>query len=205
MTPADRTMFAPPSTRPWIAVAAGLALMVAGCTGDAEPGGTSNRSGGSASTPSAAPSSAAPADRSGEVVGAAAPLTAVATTKGKASSTFAGATFTIYGLNRTDSSTLLTWRVTGGGDSNSNDANVRAWENWPVLVAGGREYSVITFDKGDTNSPWAALSNPVLRLDDGKEAPPQTALYPPLPAGTTEVTVRGVWFNDVKVPVTTGR
>ena len=68
------------------------------------------------------------------------------------------------------------------------------------MVTGGKKYAVITFDK--QHDRWSAVSNPALRIDAGEMAPPQSALYPPLPAGTTEVTLIGPWFADVTVPVT---
>ncbi len=92
-----------------------------------------------------------PTDQSAAVVGAAAPLTKIATTRARPDSTYAGATFTIYRLTRTDASTLLVWRVTGGtGYTSAADANVRAWEKYPVMVTGGKKYSAIAFDKQGT-------------------------------------------------------
>ena len=186
-----------------IAGAALAATVLGGCS--FEPGTPDPTTSGSASgAPGGSPSASAsptPQDQSSAVVGAAAPLTEIATTRARPDSSYAGATFTIYRLTRTDASTLLVWRVTGGtGNSNSNDANVRAWENYPLMVTGGKKYAVITFDKQQDG--WAAVSNPALKVDAGQEAPPQSALYPPLPAGTTEVTLTGPWFADVKVPVT---
>ena len=188
-----------------LAATALAAALLGGCSfepGDPDPPASGSASGAPGSSP---PVSASPTaqDQSSAVVGGAAPLTQIATSRARPDSSYAGATFTFYQLTRTDASTLLIWRVTGGtGNSNSNDANVRAWEKYPVLVTGGKKYSVITFDKQDDG--WAAVSNPALRIDAGEMAPPQSALYPPLPAGTTEVTLAGPWFADVRVPVTDG-
>ena len=182
--------------------AALAATVLGGCTfepGKPDPTASGSASGAPGGRPSAS-ASPTPNDQSSAVVGGAAPLTQIATTRARPESTYAGATFTIYQLTRTDASTLLVWRVTGADGSNSNDANVRAWEKYPVLVTGGKRYSVITFDK--QRDGWSAVSNPALRVNPGQEAPPQSALYPPLPADTTEVTLTGPWFADVKVPVT---
>jgi len=186
-----------------IAGAALATTVLAGCTfepGTPDPTASGSAPGAPGGSPSAS-GSPTPQDQSSAVVGGAAPLTQIATTRAKASSSFRGATFTVYQLTRTDASTLLVWRITGGtGYSSTTDASVRFWEKYPVLVTGGRKYSVIAFDKRDDG--WSAVSNPVLKVDSGHEAPPQSALYPPLPAGTTEVTLSGPWFADVKVPVT---
>ncbi|QKE85402.1 hypothetical protein [Arthrobacter sp. NEB 688] len=191
-------------TRRSLALLAGAALVatvLGGCTDDPPPTDPSPSASGSASGGPSASASATPQDRSAAVVGGAAPLTEIATTKARASSSFEGATFGFYRLTRSDSSTLLVWRVTGGdGASSPRDANIRFWEKYPVMVAGGKKYSVVTFDKQDDG--WSALSDPALRLSQGLESPPISALYPPLPAGTTEVTLTSPWFADVKVPVT---
>ncbi|GGL39873.1 hypothetical protein H9L10_13545 [Phycicoccus endophyticus] len=140
-------------------------------------------------------------DRSAELLEGAAPLTEIARTRAAKGSSFAGSTFTFYQLTRSDASTLLVWRVSGGkGSSSPSDANVRRWENYPVMVADAKEYSVVTFDKEVDG--WSALSNPILRITSGSAAPPQSALYPPLPAGTSSVTLTSPWFADVEVPVT---
>ena len=155
-----------------------------------------------ASSPAVPGPSATPAlqDRSTEVVDAAAPLVAIATTAAKPSSSFVGSTFTFYRLTRSDSSTLLVWRITGGERAGAADANVRFWERYPVVVTGGKRYSVVTFDKQDAG--WSAVSDPALRIVSGADTPPVSALYPPLPAGTTTVTLTSPWFDDVDVPVT---
>ncbi len=186
-----------------IAGAALAATLLGGCSfepGTPDPTTSRSASGAAGASPSVSASST-PQDQSAAVVGAAAPLTAIATTRARPDSSFAGATFTFYRLTRTGASTLLVWRVAGGtGYSSPRDANVRAWENYPVMVAGGKKYAIVTFVKQDDG--WSALSNPILSVDSGQEAPPQSALYPPLPAGTTEVTLTGPWFADVTVPVT---
>lgn len=184
-----------------VALAALAALALSGCTGQdptPSPDGTPT---GSSSTASATPSGPVLKDRSAEVLDATVPLESVATTKARSSSTFRGSTFVIHSLTRNGASALLEWSVTGGPGTNSNDANVAFWANYPVLLSGSKRYSVVTFE-GKLNG-WAAVSNPFLPLREGITSPPQTALYPPLPEGTTEVTLQGDWFEDVKVPVTT--
>ena len=196
-------------TRRLLAALAGAALaatLLGACSFD--PGTPDHTAPGSASgTAGASPAVSAsptPQDQSAAVVGAAAPLRSIATTRARPDSTFAGSTFTFYRLTRTDASTLLVWRVTGGTSySSASDALVVRWERYPVMVAGGKKYSIVTFLQQDDG--WSAVSNPILRIDRGQEAPPQSALYPPLPAGTTEVTLTGPWFADVKVPVTVAR
>ncbi|WP_404352954.1 hypothetical protein LG324_08665 [Phycicoccus jejuensis] len=191
-------------TRRPLAALAGATLVAAvlgGCTDDPAPTDPSPSGTGTASGGPSASASPTPQDRSAAVVDGAAPLAEIATTKAKASSSFEGATFGFYRLTRSDSSTLLVWRVTGGdGSSSARDANIRFWEKYPVMVTGGKKYSVVTFDK--QNDGWSALSDPALRLSQGVESPPVSALYPPLPAGTTEVTLTSPWFDDVTVPVT---
>lgn len=185
-----------------LASAALVALALTGCTDDPTSPESSGSASGSASASGSVSPSASPRlqDRSAELLSGAAPLTEIARATAAPGSSYAGSTFTFYQLTRSEASTVLVWRVTGGADSSSRDALVRQWENYPVMVAGGKEYSVVTFDKQDDG--WSAVSNPALRLDDGTEAPPQYALYPPLPAGTTEVTLKGPWFASVTVPVT---
>ena len=185
-----------------IAATAVAATVLGGCTfspGTPDPTASKSASGAPGGSPSASASPTAQ-DQSSAVVGGAAPLTQIATTPAKASSSYRGATFGFYRLTRSDTSTLLVWRVTGATGASSRDSNVRFWEKYPVMVAGGKKYSVITFDKQDDG--WSALSDPALRLTQGVETPPISALYPPLPAGTTEVTLTSPWFADVKVPVT---
>lgn len=187
-----------------LASAALVALALTGCTDDptspdpsGSASGSASASGSGSGSPSASPSLQ---DRSAELLSGAAPLTEIARATAAPGSSYAGSTFTFYQLTRSDASTVLVWRVTGGTGSSSRDALVRQWEYYPVMVAGGKEYSVVTFDKQDDS--WSAVSNPALRLDAGTQAPPQYALYPPLPAGTTEVTLKSRWFASVKVPVT---
>jgi hypothetical protein len=180
--------------------AAVTALALSGCTGD-KPDTDPSSSKPSTSSASGTPSSRSPAlkDRSAEVVDGAAPLTPIATSKAKATSTFKGSTFTFYRLTRTDTSTELVWQVTGGPQSNSNDAVDDAWERYPVLRTKDADYWVVTFQQ--TPIDWVSVSNPALRLSNGVKAPLQSALYPPLPAGTTSITLRSPWFEDVTVPV----
>ena len=187
--------------------AALAATVLAGCSfepGSPDPATSGSASGAPSGAPDGSPAASAPPtpqDQSSAVVGGAAPLTQIATTRARSDSSYAGSTFTFYRLTRTDASTLLVWRVTGaGGNSSSNDANVRAWENYPVMVAAGKKYSVVAFDKQDDG--WSAVSNPALALPEGAETPPISALYPPLPPGTSEVKLTGPWFADVTVPVT---
>lgn len=175
------------------------ALTLSGCTGDDPPPRTDNSSGTPRTSTGASPTAPDLQDRSAEVLDSAAPLASVATTKGRSSSSFRGATFTIHALTGNTASTLLQWSVTGGPGTNSNDAIVGFWEKYPTMVVGGQEYSVVTFEK--EKDSWAAVSNPFLPMRDGTTSPPQTALYPPLSQGTTKVTLKSEWFEDVTVPV----
>jgi hypothetical protein len=191
-------------TRSWTipAAATAAALVLSGCTGgdDPKPTGSGATSGATSSSSSSSASAPELQDRSAALLeGAATEPTPIATTKAKASSTFKGSTFTFVRLTRTDSSTVLAWQVTGGAGSNPNDANDGFWERYPVLRTKDADYSVVTFQQG-TNE-WVSVSNPVLKLSAGDKAPLQSAIYPPLPAGTTSVTVRSPWFEDVTVPV----
>ncbi|QIK71270.1 hypothetical protein G7070_01935 [Propioniciclava coleopterorum] len=176
-------------------------ILLSGCTGGGQQ---PPPSGG---PPSAAPTAATPpatptlVDRSDEVLAQPPTLTAVATTQAKPTSSFRGSTFTIYGLSRSDTATILTYTVTGGTEHASpSDALPRAWEKAPRLETPTHSYRVVTFQQ--ESGEWAAVANPIYRIEPGKESGPLTVLYPPLPAGTGTVTLRGLWFEDVSVPVT---
>lgn len=200
------------TTRARLATVATLTLaatLLTGCADDpptpdasASPriSGSASGTGSTSTSPSPSPSPSLQ-DRSSQVVDGVQTLEPIATTTARPDSTFAGSTFTIYRLTRTDTSTLLVWRVTGGDTHSSpRDAGVRSWEKYPVMVTAGKRYFVVTFDKqGDG---WSALSDRIVRIDKGEQTPPQAALYPPLPPGTTQVTLASAWFHDVTVPVT---
>ncbi|MBR7742641.1 hypothetical protein KC207_04985 [Phycicoccus sp. BSK3Z-2] len=186
-----------------LAVAALTAGLLAGCSDD-EPDATPTGDGPSASaTGTPSPSETAPVDRSREVVDGAAPLEEIGTTTGASGSSFRGATFTFYRLDASPTSTLLVWTMTGGGGSNPQDANYLSWELYPRMVVDDTEYRVLTYSRqgeDDTEVP-GAVSNPVLRLTDGTESSPQSALFPPLPDDVDEVELKSPWFDNLTLPV----
>lgn len=181
-------------------------VLLTGCTGDEEPkpGTSSDSPGSTASSASSSPTAPAEAelkDRSSEVLADPPSLTVLASTPAKASSSFRGSSFTVHAVTRTDTATILTYSVTGGaGHSSPSDSLPRSWEKSPVLVTPTHAYRVVTFQEESKN--WAAVANPTYRVDAGTQSGPLTVLYPPLPKGTAQVTLRGAWFNDVKVAVT---
>lgn len=178
------------------------ALLLSGCTGDdtPEPTGT-NGSSTSSGSPSPEDSSDALEDRSSDVLADPPQLASVATAKAKATSSFRGSTFTIHGLTRSDTATVLTYSVTGGtGHSSPTDSLPRNWEKAPMLMTPTHSYRVVTFQ--EQGKAWAAVANPQYRIPSGTQTGPVTMLFPPLPEGTAKVTLRGAWFDDVAVPVT---
>ena len=178
--------------------------VLSGCTGDAatKPTGSAASSASPSVSTSAASGSAALEDRSREVLAAPPTLTPLATTKARPTSSFRGSTFTFYRISRTDSSTIVTYSVTGGsGHSSASDSLPRSWENAPTMLTPTHAYRVVTF-QNDEGQDWAAVANPTYRIDKGTEAGPLYMLYPPLPLGTTSVKLTGPWFEDVTVPVT---
>ena len=158
-----------------IAGAALAATLLGGCSfepGTPDPTASGSASGAAGASPSVS-ASPTPQDQSAAVVGAAAPLTAIATTRARPDSSFAGATFTIYRLTRTDASTLLVWRVTGGtGYTSPSDALVVRWEMYPVMVTAGKKYSVVTFVKQQRR--LGGRVEPRLLIPPGDETPPQS-------------------------------
>lgn len=176
-------------------------ILLSGCTGGGGQQPPSSQPSSAASTPATPPATPTLADRSDEVLAQPPTPTALATTPAKTTSSFRGSTFTIYGLSRSDTTTILTYTVTGGTEHASpSDALPRSWENAPQLETPTHAYRVVTFQQ--ESGEWAAVANPIYRIEPGKESGPLTVLYPPLPAGTATVTLRGPWFEDVSVPVT---
>ena len=178
------------------------ALLLSGCTGDDTPEPTgANGSATSSGSPSPSSSSDALEDRSSDVLADPPQLASVATARAKATSSFRGSTFTIHGLTRSDTATVLTYSVTGGtGHSSPTDSLPRNWEKAPMLMTPTHSYRVVTFQ--EQGKAWAAVANPQYRIPSGTRTGPVTMLFPPLPKGTETVTLRGAWFDDVAVPVT---
>lgn len=186
-------------------VGAGLLCVTvfAGCTGDAEtkPTGSGASSASPSVSTSAASGSAAFGDRSREVLAAPPTLSPLATTKSRSTSSFRGSSFTFYRISRTDSSTIVVYTVTGGtGFSSPSDSLPAGWENAPTMLTPTHAYRVVTAQ--DEFQDWEAVANPAFSIDPGEETGPLYMLYPPLPKGTTSVTLSGPWFEDVTVPVT---
>lgn len=175
--------------------------LLAGCTSDDDPQPKDSTSSGSSGSSPSGSATTELKDRSSEVLANPPTMTSIGTAKAKESSTFRGSTFTFYALTRTDTATILTYTVTGGtGSSSPTDSLPRAWEKSPALVTPTHIYRVVTFQ--EESKDWAAVANPIYRIDAGKESAPLDVLYPPLPKGTTSVKLTGPWFQDVTVAVT---
>lgn len=182
-------------------------VLLAGCS---SPSTSEAISSPSASTPvtsaSAAPSASSSSllqDQSADVIGRLPELTPVATTKASSTSSFASATFTIYSLRATSTSTVLTYTITYGPESDYKDSLPWEWETWPVLVTPPtRVWPVL--EKRPDRKEWQAASAPYWG-DPPKESlitGPITILYPPLPPDITSVSLQSAWFEKVTVPVT---
>ena len=132
--------------------------------------------------------------------------TPVASAAAKADSSMSGGTFEIYGVTRTETSTLLTFSFTSHGGASTRDMNHRQWTLLPTLKTATSTFLPVLYDGQDASDtdPYSAVYNPTLGAKDGVPTPPQTILYPPLPADVTSVTLTGAWFDDVTVPVATG-
>ena len=180
-----------------LTVAASAGLLLAGCN---EGGGTTPSPDASGTSSSTASRSPALKDRSAEVMAGMTAPTEVARTKGKAASELDGATLVIYSLTRTDTSTVLTFALTGPGSGPRLAPG--HWPRFPVLKTDKDTYPPVTWLKEPTaEDPWYVVHNPMMWPKADVLTPPQTVLYPSLPAGTTSITLTGTWFEDVTVAV----
>lgn len=189
--------------------------LLTGCTDGAQEARTLGASDAAGTVPPSASSDAAGAspspstetledtmrDRSSEVLAQPPRLTTIVTSEARTTSSFRGSTFTIHSLTSTGSTTDLTYSVTREPEhSSATDSLPRAWEKAPVLVTDTQAYHVVTFQ--EESGDWAAMANPAYSLDPEVATGPLTILYPPLPEETRKVILRGLWFEDVEVPVT---
>lgn len=123
----------------------------------------------------------------------------LATTPARDDSSYSGATFTILQVRTDDRSTLLVWSATHPRTlAAGSDFDVTAWRSFPVLTTERKTYPVLTYRAPTGQTQCVCVDMRALRA----EANPQGALYPPLPKGTTAVTLTSPWFEPVTVRVT---
>lgn len=124
---------------------------------------------------------------------------ALATTPARDDSSYSGATFTILRVESDARSTLVVWSATHPRTlSAGSDFDVTLWRNFPVLTTRTQTFSVLTYETPTGGTACVCVDMRGMRAEQN----PQGALYPPLPAGTSSVTLTSPWFDDVTVPVT---
>jgi hypothetical protein len=193
-----------------IAVAAVVALSLAGCSGDDKP--TPKASSGSTSSSSSGASSAPLKDESAAVLGWTPPAP-VAKSAGKLAagvedqgSATVPATAEIISVQDSDASTILTWQLSSPTDIRAQGVTLNSTHGarfWPDAVrlvdqAGKKSYAVNTMDV-DTNTYCVCSAYPI---HVGPDPVRMTSEYPPLPATATSVSVQIPNFAPVTVPVT---
>lgn len=122
----------------------------------------------------------------------------LATTPARDGSSYSGATFSILRVEADERSTLVVWSATHPRTlSAGSDFDVRDWRSFPVLTTRSRTYAVLTYETPTGDTQCVCVDMRAVRAEPN----PQGALYPPLPQGTTSVTLTSPWFHDVTVPV----
>jgi hypothetical protein len=193
-----------------IALAAAVALSVAGCSGDDKP--TPKTSPGVTSSPSSPGTApAAMKDESAAVLGWTPPLP-VAQTSGKLAQGVTSenvatvpATAEIISVRASDASTILTWQLSSPADLDPQGWTLSTHSSrfWPDTVrlmdpVGKKSYAVNTMTL--PGSTYGVSSEYPLHV--GPDPVRMTSEYPALPATATSVSVRIPNFAPVTVPVT---